>query len=253
MKTIASVFLFIWASLGFAESPLLLRRPISKQAATNTSPFATLTAHWRFDETSTPWVDHVGAISMVATSHAPSSVSGKITNAVSYSTLTGDALFTGDNARLSFGAEDFSVSAWVKFNAFGTLNVIAQKGAANSSAQYCLEYFQGDANMSFTVRDSGGAHVGKVVSTASIATNVWYFVVATHRNGVNVGIQINNAAEDTAVYTNGCFDDPGIFTSGGTDGIYFSDFVVDELSLYRSTLSSTDRTSLYGGGAGLAH
>jgi len=237
-------------SVGFRSTTLLGATPVVSGGG---FPSATLTAHWTMDEAAGSRTDNKASIVLVTTNSGPAQVSGKISNAAGFTAASGHGLFCGDKAELSFGAESFTINVWVNLTTVTTLGTIVQKGAANASCQYYVEYLNGDGHFSFYVADSGSAHSAKIVSTVTTATGGWHMITATHRQGSNIGIQIDNGTEDTTAYTFGCFDDSGIFTVGADENIFFLDAAIDELSVFRSALSSGDRTTLWNSGAGLTY
>src|SRR3990167_3483110 len=136
-----------------------------------------------------------------------------------------------------------SLSAWVKFGALGTNDIIVYK-----SSEYGLSYGFTDAgctasrfNFAFY---GGGWYCAN--STTAPSTGVWYHVQGTY-DGTNIRLYINGALEATttvnAPSNNATAFDIGSYSVDATT--YAFNGTVDEVRLYNRALSPAEVSQLY--------
>src|SRR3989344_810106 len=136
-----------------------------------------------------------------------------------------------------------SLSAWVKFGALGTNDIIVYK-----SSEYGLSYGFTDAgctasrfNFAFY---GGGWYCAN--STTAPSTGVWYHVQGTY-DGTNIRLYINGALEATttvnAPSNNATAFDIGSYSVDAT--AYAFNGTVDEVRLYNRALSPAEVSQLY--------
>jgi hypothetical protein len=105
-------------------------------------------------------------------------------------------LETGDHTTLQASTEDFTIEAWVYFNALpATTSVIYTKASGTGSYPYQL--VRTTANkFRLLCLNSGGTLVVDITGTTTVTTGVWYFVQA-RRSGGTFALAVDGAQEAT--------------------------------------------------------
>lgn len=216
-----------------------------------------LTSYWKMDEASGDVLDATASANTLTSAALPTSAAGIISTARSFAKASSQYVGKADNASLSTGDIDFSISCWLKFSTKSIGAGII--GKWTTGFEYLLYYNQSTDRLEFYVSStgSGGGIVGVTASNfGSVTTGVWLNVVAWHDSVNNLlGISVNNGTANTTSHSAGVFDGTMDFRIGWVDstGVEKFDGLIDEVGFWKKTLSSGDRTTLYGGGSGLSY
>lgn len=147
-----------------------------------------------------------------------------------------------DNADMSVGGTDYTISYWFKPTSLAALDMIAAKG----TTYFCTLRTTGTSNFGFE-------DVGQVgcASSVAVSTGNWYHVVNRFKTSDNsCSIVVNNSAPDTGTFTTPPTDEGGDFNVGCYQGIlFFADGVMDELLFTKRLLTDAEVTALYNSGA----
>jgi len=191
------------------------------------------------------------------------SAAGKISNAADFEKDNSERLTVADNDSLSMGDIDFTICAWVKFeapaqanNSWGT--ILAKWDFSTNNREYALAWERADASsinhIRLEVSSNGTAITGLSASTLGLpATGTWYFVVMWHDAAANtLNIQVNDGAVDSVAYTSGVHSGNSTLFFGSLNATagYYLDGLGDEAALWKRTLTAAERTWLYNAGAG---
>jgi hypothetical protein len=180
------------------------------------------------------------------------------TNAAQFTNASSQYLSITDNAALSAGDIDFSVSAWVYLDSNGANRTIVHKGSnvSNGNYEYFLFYYSTTNRFRWAVSASGGAEATlDANSLGAPATGTWYYIVAWHDATANtISIQVNNGTVDSTSYSSGSQDSSQAFNIGRANGSgFYWDGRIDAVGFWKRTLSSTERAQLYNGGRGMTY
>jgi hypothetical protein len=210
-----------------------------------------LVAYWKLDEASGTRNDSVGT-SHLTDVNTVTSATGKIGNAASFDRTSAEALTVADNAALSMGDLDFSISLWVNFpTAPGGAYYPGIIGKWATTHEYILAYDGDTNNLYWSVSSDGTAETN--LETGPLSANTWYHVVAFHDSINNqIGLVINAGTPDTTAWSGGVFNGTSNLTLGDWIGYYWLG-LIDEVGIWKRLLTSTERTQLYNSGAGLAY
>jgi hypothetical protein len=225
-----------------------------------------LIAYYKFDESSGNASD-ASASGYTLTNHNTATYgTGKINNGVTLALSSHQYLSHSDNADFSF-AGNFSVSFWLKLtqlpsSAGAEFTVLAKWLNTGNQRSYLLDIDTSN-KIYVQITDVGGAGTNTLVyaSTALDSGDVgtwhhWVFVytaaspsVTIYKDGSSVGVT-NTLLQSTSI-----FDSTADFIVGGkfTGTTENLDGSIDELGLWKRTLSSTEVTSLYNSGSGLQY
>lgn len=209
-----------------------------------------LEGHWKLEEASGTRVDAHGSNDLTDNNTVTQNP-GKIGDAGQFTAANSEYLSIVDNASLSTGDIDFTIAAWIYLDSKSAEMTIAAKDAPGDR-EWTLRWVTGDV-FRFDIWATGGGSIGRVDANSfgapSIAT--WYFVMAWHDATANkVYIQVNNGTVNEVATTGVIADKAAAFTIGRR-GTFNWDGRIDSVSFWKRTLTTQERTDLYGGGSGL--
>lgn len=216
-----------------------------------------LVAFWELEEASGTRVDATGRGNDLTDNNTVLQGTGKVGNCADFELSNSEYLSRADNADLSVGDIDFTIAAWVKLESLVADAAIVAKGGVNDLS-YGLDVNSGTTKFRFRVSSAAGfTNLTGVDATTFgvVSETVWYFVVAWHDATANtINIQVNDGTVDSTSYSAGSYDGSAEFRIGAFDfyGAYW-DGLIDQVGLWKRTLTSGERTSLYNGGSGLSY
>jgi len=213
-----------------------------------------LKGFWALDEAS--GVRYDSALSNSLTdNNTVTSTTGKVNTAAQFTASNAESLTRSDNAELSTGDIDFTISAWVYLDTNSDLRPIVAKDDGSGSREYLVSYDQAADLFAFEIFD-GGASIAQVTASnfGAPSMSTWYFITAWHNSGDDtINIQINNGtANSTATGGIGPTDTGETFKIGmNRETVYHFDGRIDNVLLWKRTLTAGEKTALYNSGNGL--
>ena len=239
---------------GLVEGTRYRYRVRGIQGLPTTTLTTSLVAFWLLGEASGSRADQVGSNTLVDNNTVTQAV-GIVGNAAQFTNANSEHLSIVDNADLSAGDVDFSISTWVFLDNNTTSQSIVNKWVGGNQ-EYSLIYNQSVDRFRLAI-SSDGTLVATVDANnlGSPSTSTWYNIVVWHDATANtINIVVNDGAVDSAAHTTGVFDGTTSFNMGALNGSTFHlDGRVDATGMWKKVLSSAERTSLYNSGAGLEH
>ncbi len=224
------------------------------------SLLANLVAFWELEEASGSRADARGS-NTLTDNNTVTQAAGKVGNAAQFTASSGEYLSIADNAALSMGDIDFTIAAWVYLDTKAN-EVIAAKYRTNTSQrEYLLYYAATDgATQRFVFLVSpNGVSTNLVVANnfGEPSTSTWHFVVAWHDSVANtINIQIDDGAADSTAHSTGVFNGTDDFRIGAlytSAPTYFLNGRIDQVGIWKRTLTTTDKTWLYNSGNGRSY
>ena len=208
-----------------------------------------LEAWWDFEADMT---DSFGANDLTE-NNSPTYVSGKIQNAVD---LERDSSMYGnisDNASLSFGDEDFTITTWVHAETLAN-NLAVWSKDDNTPREHSLFYNNATDRFNFAVYDSGASATTAVADQlGSPSTATWYFIACWYdASASTVDIQVNNGTSDQVGSAVTHWDSTSDFRIGArtsTPSAYY-DGLIDSTNVWRKVLTADEKSWLYNSGNG---
>lgn len=209
-----------------------------------------LVAWWPADGNATDVIGNSNGTLQGDTTYAP----GEVGQAFSFDG-DGDFIEIDEQANLDFGAGDFTIEAWVKFNSLATDQTLFGKhvlGASNPA--YFLE-FNVPGSLRLMVFESV-ANKNDLSAPVTLVVGQWYHVAGvregnTNRlylNGSFIGSQISGSNVNTGT---GGTARIGRHPHGDFGITRFVDGYIDELSLYNRALTDAEIAAIFNaGGAG---
>lgn len=212
---------------------------------------------WSLDEANGTRRDSDGN-NALSDNNTVTSTSGKKSNAGLFTAANTEYLSMASNASVNVGAgARTTICTWVKLNsksASATQNFIVNRGAADGSYAYWLRYDNAVDRFAFIVSANGYAATDVQVNAdvlGSPAVGTWYYLCAGY-DGTALWISVNGDTRSTIAYSSGIFApvDATFFVGGGYGGGWPLDGALDEIVIYKRSLSPTEVAWHYNSGAG---
>ena len=205
-------------------------------------------AHWSFNEGSgTSASDTAGGHTGVLQNGA-AWVAGRSGNAVALDGID-DYVRVTDNDTLDVGTGNFTIAAWVRFDAFtaGKSQPIFIKQDANTVG---YAFFL-DVNRHLALQGKDASVRYAETGASTLSPNTWYFVVGVGDRANGYRLYINGVQESTT-RTGALTDQDGTMSNAGDVTIganlnsgNYARAAIDEVRLYSLALSSSEIPALY--------
>jgi hypothetical protein len=212
-----------------------------------------LVAHWKMDETSGTRSDS-WSTNHLTDNNTVGQTDGKINNSANLVRVNQENLTITDNAALSVGGSDFSISFWYRPTTNVDAPIIAKYPADGSSREYVIRILSTAYSVSVGQDDS----TQDTVAAGTPSNGVWNHVVFTWDNAAHTGVlYVDNDGGTSKVFAiTGNYDDNATFTIGSWSSAsveaHYQNGDIDEVSIWKRKLSGAEVTTLYNGGAGKA-
>jgi hypothetical protein len=212
-----------------------------------------LAAFWKLDETSGNRSDSTANGQTLTDNNTVGNTTGVNGNAALFVRSGGgsaESLSRTDNATLSVGDIDFSVSLRVKLSSKpGSMSIMGKW--ATGTLEY-LVYYDASDRFYLLVSNNGSA-VGLVAANnfGAPSTGTWYHIYAYHDATNNeIGIKINNGTANTASHSGGIVDGTAAFGIGDQipNASNAFDGAVDDVGIWKRLLTAGEITTVSGGG-----
>lgn len=216
-----------------------------------------LVSYWKLDEASGNALDAHGSNDLTD-NNTVGSGTGKINNARDFEADNSEYFSHAHNSDFSVaGGISFTWAAWINAeNLDTTQTVLCKYDNTFEGSDYVLWYVSGIAKFQWIVYDGVGGQTDMTDDGHfGPSTGTWYHIVAWYDADVDeIGIAINAEAAWTAAASSGPAGTSSAFNMGRLVDIGFDwDGRIDEVGFWKRVLTSTERTQLYNGGAGLAY
>ncbi len=214
---------------------------------------------WKLDETSGNALDANGNYHGTVTG-TTRGITGKFGNAYNFDGTLNNNIDLGSNANILMGTSDYSISVWIKTNAGVTLSTsdnlytIISNQSTGSALGYTL-FLRGGTYNGILFRIGNGSSYYDLKPTANVSTTVidgnWHhIVVAVDRDGTSNlyldGSSVGNTSFSSITGTNITYSANmkiGLHSESG--GSLPFNGKLDDIGLWKRTLTSTDVSSLY--------
>ncbi len=214
-----------------------------------------LISYWPLNETSGTRNDSYSTNNLTANgTGGVGSATGIKGNAADFESSESDFLEISDNAALSTGDIDFTISTWVNLESKPANPMsIVTKNDSGTVREYTLRWQNTNDRFELELFASGGTSVCMVTANnfGAPSLSTWYFITAWHDATANTcNISVNNGTADSTAETGVPSDTAANFRIGArqTTETNFFDGLIDEVGFWKKVLSSTERTDLYNSG-----
>jgi len=187
-------------------------------------------------------------------------VSGKYSqNAARFASASGDYFSIADNAALSFGDEDFSISMWVRITADnGNCRYLGKYNYDTDNREYAVGWkASGTPQFCFQIGTSSGSSVSTFEATTfgspAVDGSEWCWLYMYHDQGNEVGISVNNGTLDITSHVGGVHSGSSDLVIGRRHTDLYCDADIQQVAIWRKILTSDERIAIYNGGAGLPY
>lgn len=213
---------------------------------------------WRLTEAANTRAGVKGIINLEETGTPTWNSAGKV-NVGCFENDKTNSIYLSQRSNSVFpsGNDNFTISCWLWHDAAtGYPTAVSKLTSSGSQRSFFLFYDQGSSgDFQWTVYHNGSTSktVESTASTGgSVTTATWYHVVAWH-DGDNdeVGIRVNDIADNTAAHTTGIYGSTSPFIIGntGTNDVGWDGRICD-VGLWNKVLSAQEITDLYNSGSG---
>lgn len=194
----------------------------------------------------------------LADNNTVTQATGRQPSAAQFTAANTEYLSINDNAPLSTGDIDFSIAAWFYLDSLPTdgnaYRLVTKYTATGNNRDYLTDILNSGGNVRarFAVTGDGvNATVVTANTFGNLSINTWYYMTAWHdATGNTINIAINGTSDSTS-HTTGVFDGTGTFRIGlDGEGSFPMNGRIANVGFWKKVLTSTERTSLYNGGAG---
>jgi roadblock/LC7 domain-containing protein len=234
--------------------------PTFSALAAPTNPGTTnLIAWWSLDETSGTRNDSHGT-NHLTDNNTVTYATGKIGNAASFALANSEYFNIGDNAAISMGDIDFTLTGWVRLSSLPTTyQGLLAKGPASGDGKLFEYYIFIDPTVNLFSFLVGNGSVFCIVSSnnfGALSPATWYDIATWHDSINNqIYISINNSTPNATSCTTGSYNSLNSMGFGRAEqypGSY-ADATLDEWSIYKEVLSTDELTWLYNSGTGRSY
>lgn len=236
------LYISVWCNPSAREAPVYVDTSVGLSAD--------LVSLWKMEEASGTRYDSVGS-NHLTDNNTVTAAAGKLGDAGQFVAANNEYLSIPDNAFLRVGGMSTHWYTWIYLDSLTAARTVA--GKRQTANEWATEV-QADGSVRF-YSYHGGLLKNAISGAGAITTGVWYFL-DWYFDSANslIGIAINNGAPFTAA-TGGAAQDGGSTTFCiGSNGIsLFFDGRIDAFGWWSRLLTSTERTALYNGGAGLPY
>lgn len=216
-----------------------------------------LVAFWKLDEASGTRSDSVSTNHLTENFGVGQAAGiGGVGNAASFNG-SNQYLSIADNAALSTGDIGFTITGWVYLNT-GSINSngrdIIGKWNPVGELEFSIEYYSSGGNhFRFFVSSTGNGVTGDLDNVeGGFAEGAWTFFTCWH-DAVNntLNYELNNSGTiRTLSYSGGVRDGASEWTIGRGVTSRYMNGRIQNVGFWKKVLTSTERTTLYNGGAG---
>ena len=218
-----------------------------------------LVAVWELNESSGTRVDSFSTNDLTDGSSVGSTAGLFSQNAAVFASASTDYLTIADNAALSLGNEDFSISAWIRITADnGSARMLAKYHYDSDNREYAIAWdAAADNTFSFQIGFSSGTAFTEVYASTfgAPATNgtQWCWLYMYHENGTEIGISVDNGTIDTSAHTGGVHSGSSSLNIGRRQEDLYCDADIQQVAIWRRLLTADDRAVIYNSGSGLSY
>ena len=163
---------------------------------------------------------------------------------------TNQSVFVSSSDAFNFGTGDFTMSAWIKVDSFGSgyypyILDFRSTGTANENAVA----FYLDPNGILQVWIAGGPGGSAIIGSSGTAlvANTWYNVILKRESGT-LSTHINGgSADQTASYTGNMSTTPSLTIGARAGNTQSINGKIDEVAIFNRALNTTEIAALYDG------
>lgn len=210
----------------------------------NCYPPKDVVAYWKFDEASGTRFDSIGANNLTDNNNVGQAV-GKVGNAAQFVTSGSKYLSKSTSADVEMNGTSFTISCWVYLDTVPGGEDLITKWTSSADQSFNLSINAGVPF--FAVRNAANSATVEVMSSVTLTTGTWYFIVAGLDIANNiVFVQVNNGTRDTLANTGGIRNGTSRFIIGArNDPTGFFNGRVDEVGIWKRILTTNELSVLY--------
>lgn len=215
-----------------------------------------IVAYWKLDEESGTRNDSVGT-SHLTDNGTVTSVAGKSNLAASFLAANQEYLSVDDNAALSMGDIDFTITGWFKLGTTGLVDIVGKyNNYGTANREYSIYHNNSGGKLTFVVSSNGTTAATVVANNfGTLSVDTWYFFAAVHDSVNNqIRLSVNAGTADVYAYSGGVLNGNSPFIIGALPAASrYATGAIDEIGVWKRALTSQEISDLYNSGNGLAY
>lgn len=251
-----SLVLVVLAAIAFVSVGATSAEPAPRRLGAITT---NLVAYWKLEEASGTRLDETtscgGGGCDLTDNNTVTQAAGKLGNAAQFTAANGEYLSRADEADLSTGDIDFTITAWVWLDSKTSRRPFISKFSAAGQREIDFGYNNStDRFYFFVTYDGTNGNSATADNFGSPSTGAWYFLVGWHDSVANqLGISVSGI-ENNVAYSFGGFDSSSALVIGAdpVQARYF-DGRIDSVGFWKRVLTADERTCLYNSGSGVEY
>jgi hypothetical protein len=178
---------------------------------------------------------------------------GKVGNAAQFTAASSEYLSIPDNAALSTGNIDWTITLWLYADSLTNFATFINKGWQNV-ADVNREYiaYVNASKVEFVGGTAAGSQSLVANTFGVLSTATWYFVTLYHDSvGDKLGVSVNAGVANEVAFASGTQDGNRAFEIGASSsqGLHWNGRI-DEVTFWKRKLSGAEITTVYNGGTG---
>ena len=181
---------------------------------------------------------------------------GKQGNAADFERDANERLRLANHADFRMADSTFSINFWIKPESHtgNTMFMIAKDGESGNREYFVHGQYSSQKRFFFSVFKAGNSENG-VKTTADGVLGTWYMVYASYDHVANVQyIEQNRTASASKTTTTLQSSGASSFHIGSrSNNSLYTDGLIDLVGIWRRTLTTAERDTLYNGGAGQSY
>jgi hypothetical protein len=228
--------------------------PVGGAAARAQSELLTgLVAYWKLDEASGTRVDATGRGNNLTDFNSVGTAAGIVGSSAQFVAASSKYLGCASTADLTMGTSNFTISAWVRPDTTGGVQVIAAKGSTAAASSYETSLIACHSGLSnvclFSISDGV---TQRIVAGPVLTTGAWHYVVGwLDRPADRIYIQVDGGVPASEILVGYVIPSAGLpFALGRSTFGHYLNGRLDEVGIWKRVLTTAERASLYNGGAG---
>lgn len=252
---LASLALLLLAPTLSALAPIV-KGPVNYAKASGNTLTNLLVSHWDMDEASGTRADSLGANDLTD-NNTVTQGAGKIGNSADFVAVNSEFLSVADNASLDFTTV-FSLQAWIMGTPVTANACIAAKWNYMTDGGWAIQLDAGTGLTIFVAASAADAGDNWLrYEAAGFLDNTWHHLVVTFNNGAIIVYIDGNTVDSSAsagVIPSSLRNSAADLRLGNFQGLgRYWQGRQDEVAIWNRTITASEVTSLYNGGAGLAY
>ena len=197
---------------------------------------------------------HTNSLDLTVNGSGIGSATGQVGDAVNKTLAGTESLYHADDALFDITG-DMTIAGWMNFSSATDNFALAGKWLGSGNQRSYLVY-KGNGATSINLLVSGDGSTNDLsLASGSLSLNTWYFIVAKVVAGGTSTLYVDNSSVATGTAPSSIYNSSARFElfSFNTGTISTKQGLIDSLGIWNRALSSSEITTLWNSGSGVAY